>query len=268
MQRNMGLNVRNLIRAKRLAHVEIWDIRNGERPLGEWASREAAMWHGELTGEVRDELNRRVVDLFEFDFTYTRSCLFDEEKRLKPAPEMRALRVRHINIEDFCALIEQAPTVWPELECLVLAMSPYTRSDEENLEMVEWLNRSPLLEQLKFLDYSSEFTHPWRRSLTYDTRKTAKAAALRTSYFERILGDELHPFMAFRGWWSLRFHLHDKPSVVEFAKMLGIKGYSKKSRYDIADDITDVLIERLGGEAKLKFSRSRMSLKNGGAFKW
>lgn len=246
------VDVREFSQHEHLANVEVWDIRQRERVEGDWESEEAAMWRDELSGARRDELSKAVVDLAPFDREFTHDVLFDEAGDLRTSTRMRALRISQITTAGICTIIEQGARAWPALECLVFVATPYTRGYDLDIEMIDAWGLSDLIEQLTFLDWNSEFCHPWYYHYGRLDRRSDEATTWRLTYYTHIIDGSMHPFMAFRAWRSFRNKIDTKPQAVEFAKMLGITGYSKKSRFQLLDDIDATLIELLGGRSALK----------------
>lgn len=247
-------DVRQIIDDDYLAGVQIWDVRDDERVDGEWESPQARTWRDYKNGVTRDLLGERVVDLRTLDARATKRALFSESGALRPAPEMRALRLRNISEADLDVIIDQGHEVWPQLECLVFQFCPLGSNTDLSFEWLQRVNQSPWLDQLKFLDWDTSIYHPYRVILNnhYSDKKANSQRQL--EWLELILDGTWRPFLAYRCWKGIEDEIRTKPQAIALANRLGITDCKKVDRYEINRRIEAAIIDALGGREALKLN--------------
>ncbi len=241
------LDLRAFIHAPNLANVEVWDLRDGSRPDGEWESEEAAMWAAERAGRAdehaKDLLDADVVDMVMLDAAQTRAALFDGDT-LRPAPSLKAIRVKAIDDADLARLIDAAPTAWPALECLIFMHK--IRAQEQ----LDRIAASPLLQTLRFFDWNDR-EDPARYTLgaVLQDKKAFKAARL--ALIARILDPATPPFIAYRLWRIVQeVQTHTKADRELIAKAIGLPA-PYAADYKLLRDCDTHIIARLGGKRPL-----------------
>jgi len=247
-----SFDLRQLIDDEYMVNIDVWDVREDRREIDCFESKEARGWRDYKQGIERDELGRRVVDLMSYDQERTHEALFDQDGNLRPAPEMRALRVQNISKKDFDAVVDHGHEVWPDLECLVFQFCPYENDYDEDIAFLERWNTSPWLEQLTFLGWDESIYHPYACAVSrHRGRSKEREFEALQEHFDLLLENNLHPSLAHRAWDKLKGQITRKPDASKLAKQVGITGYSKLDRYEIISEITLYLHEALGWEGKL-----------------
>ena len=245
--------LRQLIDDEYMANVQIWDVREDRRNVDDFVSKEAREWSDYKNGVERNDLVHRVVDLTGYDQQRTHKALFDDEGNLRPAPNMRALRIQHIRGEDLDEVIDHGHEIWPELECLVFQFCPYDDDYDADIAWLERWNTSPWMTQLDFLDWDESIYHPYARAIgQHRGRSKERETQAIFDYFDLLLEDNLCPFLSRRAWEAISGCVSRKPDASKLAKQVGIEGYSKLDRYKILQKVGQYLHETFGWEGNLK----------------
>lgn len=249
---SLSFDLRQLIDDKNMVNVNVWDVREESRDIDCFESKQARGWRDYKQGVERNDLGRRVVDLMSYDRERTHEALFGKDGNLLPAPEMRALRIQNISKKDLDVVIDHGHEVWPDLECLVFQFCPYEDVYDEDIAFLERWNSSPWLAQLTFLGWDESIYHPYGCAISqHRGRSKEREFEELEKHFDMLLENTLHPHLAQHAWNALSSQISRKPDASKLAKKVGITGYSKLDRYEIAGQIRVYLHETLGWEGKL-----------------